>query len=495
MPQRPDASETTVPGAVLTILRAVSGRSQKQLAAAAGLASRTISAYEKGRTALPLARLQALVSALDLPPAELEAALRFLLERRAAIARHRGGGPEAALHAEIEAIAAGTGRNWEEFTRATLVEVVAQARILEARRQAPSLWDRLLPYAAGERLAVVREEPEFQSWALCELVCEESVRAAADAAAAAVALGELAVEIALRATGEPSWRRRLEGYARAFLANAIRVAGRLADAGEAFDRALAVWESGAPADPAPLDGSRLLDLESSLRREQRQFDRALELVERALVVHPTGPAAARLLLSRAHTLEQRGDYEEAVKTLRRAALQIDRAIDPRLVLILEQHLVWDLCHLGRAAEAQPLLPEARALAVRLGNRLDLLRLRWVEARLAAGLGRVKEAIASFEEVRADFVRLNMPYDAALATMQLAVVLLQDGSRAAEVKALAVEAAPIFEDEGVHIEARKALALFRRAAHEEQVTLDFARRLATYLELARREPALAFGAAA
>jgi transcriptional regulator with XRE-family HTH domain len=493
MPQRPDASETTVPGAVLTILRAVSGRSQKQLAAASGLASRTISAYEKGRTALTLARLQELVGALELPPSELEAAFRYLLERRAAIARHRDGGPEAAWHAEVEAIVAGTSRKWGDFTRTTVTEILDQVRILEARRQAPDLWERLLPYAAGERLALVREEPEFQSWALCELVCEESVRAAADDATAAVALGELAVEIALRVAGDPGWRKRLEGYARAFLANSIRVAGRLAVAGEAFERALTVWHSGAPIDPAPLDSSRLLDLEASLRREQRRLDLARKLLDRALEEHPTGPAAARLLLKRAHTLEQLDDYEGAVATLRRASGQIDPSSDPRLVLIVRQHLAWDLCHLGQVAEAERLLPETRALAVRLGNRLDLLRLRWVEARVAGSLGRIYDAIAAFQEVRTNFVTLNMPYDAALATMQLAVVLLEQGGRSAEVRALAAEAAPIFENERVPPEARKALDLFRRSVEEERVTLSFARRVSAYLELARREPALPFAA--
>jgi transcriptional regulator with XRE-family HTH domain len=495
MSQRRDASETTVPGAVLAILRAVSGRSQKELAAAAGLDSRTISAYEKGRTTLTIARLQELVGALDLPPAELEAAVRYLSERRAAIARHRGGGPEAALRAEIDVIAAGMARTWEDFTRGSVEEVLAQAGILVDRREAPGLWARLQPFAAGERLELVQEGADFQSWALCELVCEESEKAAADDAAAAVALGDLAVEIARRVAGEEGWRKRLKGYAQAFLANAIRVGGRLAAAGDAFEGALAVWESGAPADPAPLDGSRLLDLEASLRRGQRRLDESLELLERALKVHPTGPTAARLLVKRGKTLEELGDYEGAVANLRQAAPQIDPERDPRLQLAVILNLAWDLCELGRAGQGAALLPEARALAARLGNHLDLVRLRWVEGRLAAGLSHTEEAVSAFREVRDRFLTLKMPYDAALATMQLAVVLLGQDGRAAEVKALASEAAPIFEDEGVHSEARKALALFRRAAEEERATLDLARRLAAYLERARWQPALSFAAPA
>jgi|HubBroStandDraft_3_1064219.scaffolds.fasta_scaffold05321_3 tetratricopeptide (TPR) repeat protein len=498
MPQRPDASETAIPGIVLTILRAMSGRSQKEIAAASGLDGRTISALETGRTVLTLPRLRRLVAAMDLPLGEIGAIVRFVAERRATIARHQSAGPEAVTGAEAEGIedfALEKGRSAEEWTRTTLGEMVEHVRVLEARRKAPALWAQLAGLAPGERRAVAREAAEFQSWALCELVCEESVRAAADDAAAALALGELAVEIARVAAVKETWKRRLEGYALAFHANALRVAGRLATAGEAFDQALAAWNSGTPAEPWPLDSTRLLDLEASLRREQGRLDLALELLEKALEVHPNGPAAARLLLNQASTLERMGDYEDAVATLRRAAEEIDPENDPRLAFILRQQLAWDLCQLGRAGEAEPVLSEARALATALGHRLDLVRLRGVEARLAAGLGRIAEAATAFREVRDRFCELGMPYDAALATVQLAVVFLEQGGYAGEVKALAAEAAGIFQDERVHAEARKALILFRQAAEEEAVTADFARGLAVYLERARREPNLPFPVAA
>ena len=488
-----DASETTVPGRVLAILRTVSGWSQKQLAAASGLHHDQISNYERGRTEPPLSKLQVLLEVMGLPPQLLEAAIAFLSEADAAVARFRGG--EDDVLGSIDAIAAGVGRSWQQFARSNLIELISEARNLEARRQAPVLWARLRPYSAVERRAIVREVAEFQSWALCVLVCEESVAAAADDAAVAVVLGELAVEIALLARGDERWLKRLEGYARAFHANAIRVSGNLGAADEAFARALEVWASGAPADPGPLDATRLLELEASLRHDQRRLDESLELLDRAIAAHPTGAAGGRLLLKRAKTLEELNDYESAVATLRQAAPLIDPASDPRLSWILRFNLAFDLCHLGRAAAAAPLVPEIRALAEGIGNRLDLLRCRSLEGYVAAGLGSTAEAIAAFREVLAGFVASSMPFDAALATMQLALVYLVQGGRTAEVKALAAQAAPIFEHEGVHLEARKALALFCRAAQEERLTLELVRRLAIYLERARSAPALAFEAIA
>jgi hypothetical protein len=47
---------------------------------------------------------------------------------------------------------------------------------------------------------------------------------------------------------------------------------------------------------------------------------------------------------------------------------------------------------------------------------------------------------------------------------------------------------------VHAEARKALDLFRRAAEQERLTVELARRLLAYLHRARNDPALRFGAA-
>ena len=52
-------------------------------------------------------------------------------------------------------------------------------------------------------------------------------------------------------------------------------------------------------------------------------------------------------------------------------------------------------------------------------------------------------------------------------------------------------APVFQDQGVHAEARKALTLFRRAVELETVTLELVRRLVGYLYQARHDPDLRF----
>jgi hypothetical protein len=93
-------------------------------------------------------------------------------------------------------------------------------------------------------------------------------------------------------------------------------------------------------------------------------------------------------------------------------------------------------------------------------------------------------------VRREFVARELAYDCALASLELAVLLLDYG-RTAEVPGLATEMLWIFRAQGVHREALAALRLFCDAAMEKRVTANLARRVAIYLYRAQHDPALTF----
>jgi phenylpyruvate tautomerase PptA (4-oxalocrotonate tautomerase family) len=86
----------------------------------------------------------------------------------------------------------------------------------------------------------------------------------------------------------------------------------------------------------------------------------------------------------------------------------------------------------------------------------------------------------------------MSYDVALALLEEAVLLLEEG-RAAEVKALAEELTEIFAENGVHREALAAVRLFQEAAATEEASAELARRVLRYLFRARHDPELRFEA--
>jgi tetratricopeptide (TPR) repeat protein len=136
----------------------------------------------------------------------------------------------------------------------------------------------------------------------------------------------------------------------------------------------------------------------------------------------------------------------------------------------------------------------RELAEQLRNGLDLVRTRWLEGNVRAGLGHHDEAVGCLNQVRSDFEQHKLPFDYALASLDLALVYQRQG-RPAEVRELAEEMLEIFRAFGVDREAIAALILFRDAAQKEAITVDLVKRLQDYLEKARVNPKLRFEAEA
>jgi tetratricopeptide (TPR) repeat protein len=480
-------------GTVLTVLRTIRSWSTAGLADAEGVERGTIRDYESGRKELSRRKLQHLVATMGFPARMLDRAVSFVESTRLAGEWARGEQDVDAIEAQIEAIAAEVGWSITGTVRQLLRRLTAGGQALEARRQAPAQWARLRAYSREQRRVLVREAAEFKSWALCELLCAESESAAADSPGRALELAELALEIAGAAeVEERRWRR--QGFAWGFVGNARRVGNDLLGAAQAFDESKRLWNAGEAGDEGFLDGSRLLDLEASLRRDQRRLPEALKLVEQAAAASQGGEAMGRLLLKKAKILEELGEYPAALSELRKAAQLLAAPSELRLGLVLRFNLADILCHLGRTAEAESMLPEVRVVAVRLGNDLDLVRLRWLEGRVAAGQGRFEEAAAAFRQVRDDFERRQLPYDQALVTLELAALLVGRG-RTGEVKQLARRAAPVFLALEIHREAQRALAVFRQAAAEETLSVELARRLVAYFYRARHDDQLRFEVAA
>ena len=89
-----------------------------------------------------------------------------------------------------------------------------------------------------------------------------------------------------------------------------------------------------------------------------------------------------------------GEPEQAIQLLQEAEGLVDAQRDPRLFLCLRHNLLCNLTTVAQYDEALRMLPEVEALCRELGNPLDLLRLRWAEARIAAGLGQTDTAPSS-----------------------------------------------------------------------------------------------------
>jgi len=474
----------------LTSLRTAQGWTQKDLAQAVGISKKLISFYERGRSVLSREMLERMVAAMGLGPAAIDSHLASLQSIRAsAEILDSPVGPTAGEHRRIETASAAAAREAVDQTRSVMTRAFQAPRIRRARQEAQELWSSLKGRPIHAQRTLVDGEENYRSWALCERLCAESEKAAPADAGRAVELAGLALRIAGLIPAPEAWRSRLQGYAWAHLGNARRVAGDLPGSEEAFVRGRKLWESGAAADPGLLDEGRVLDLEASLRRDQRRFGEALVAHDRALIVTPSTDQGY-ILLNKASTLEQSGNSGGAIETLRQAALRVDARREPRLWFALRFQQAVNLCHLKKHEEAGELLPEVRGLASQLGNESDLVRVLWLEGRVAARLGRHEKAFGALSRVREEFISRGIAYDAALASLELAVLYLEQ-RRPEEVKLLARQMAPIFQAQGVHREALAALRLFCRAAGDETVTVEMARHLVEYLHRARHDPNLRF----
>ncbi len=475
---------------VLTFLRSGLGCSQVDLALRAGISPSLLNAYEHGRKPLHRGRLEQLVGFLGLGAEAIDRELADLAAHRAAA---RSGGPEGDASArsrrQVEKVVARAGRLMEELARPLLTLLTVEGEGIRAREHAEVLWARLKKRKPEERLALVELGQKFHHWGLCERLAAESIEEAASRPAEALRLALLSQRIAELVSGHEPWRRRLQGYAGAHVSNALRVNSDLPAADAAFSRAKKHWEDGAPGDPGLLNESIVPWLEATLRKVQRRFPLALRRIDEALAVD-SGDLQGRLLLAKAQILEALGDLEGSSAVLGKAAPMIDREREPRTAFGLEFQLHANRCLAGRAAEAEPSLPRVRALGERLGQEMDLARVVWIEAKVAAGVGRVAEAEAAFTQVRQVFTAHKLALSAALVSLDLALLLLDQG-RTAEVKRLAESMAWIFAAQGVEPEALAALRLFCDAARKEAATGELAKRLVHYLYRVQHDPELKF----
>jgi tetratricopeptide (TPR) repeat protein len=488
-----DAAEARL---AFILLRSSTKLDQAGFAAAARISASQVSVYERGERAVPRRVLERAADAAGFPRALLDpllqtirsfrrAARRWPQENRAFADAFLAGLLELGLEI-LELIDLGGAEREPTHAR--------QAPKAEDRVEAEKLWSRLRRYTAAQRLALVEEAEELRTWALAERVAAESLAVAGSSPARALELAELSLRIAELCPGEEWLRARAQGYAWFHVGNARRGTSDLPGAVGALATAKRFWEAGAQGDPGLFKAVVVLALESDVLYEQRHYSAALERIERALEVD-TGEVRGKLLLTKAQILEALGDTEASTEVLREAVPCADDEKEPRTALGVQFHFLVNLCEEGRAGEAAAGLPAVRALAERLGQKMDLVRVAWLSGKIAAGCGEAEEAEAAFELARRAFADHEPPLalDHALVSLDLALLLLEQG-RTAEVKTLAGQMARVFNGQGVQQEALAALRVFCEAARREAVTVELARRVIRFLHRLRYDPGLRFESA-
>lgn len=369
-----------------------------------------------------------------------------------------------------------------------LGEVSSEAtEILQEIDHAATLLGEILGRPGPDRKRLVEEQPRFRALMLCDLLLDRSLEAGFTDPGTAVELADLAVVVSGRLDADHYGEALVEdAKARAWghLANAFRIANDLRQAEEALRKAEEHHELG--GEDAYL-GAEILGFKSSLRNAQGRHMEAAALLDPAIRIYREAKdrhREGRTIIKKASSLSYAGKNAQAIRLVRQGLAKIDIFEEPRLLVSARHNLIGYLNEVGRHEEALRALTETRGLYLQLGERPSLVRLRWLEGKILRDLGRADEAEAAFREVRDEMIGLSLGLDAALVSLELAMILLERGDTG-ELKRLAAEMIPLFESRDDHQKALAAFVLFQKAAEAEQVTLGLLQEVATSLDQMRR----------
>jgi tetratricopeptide (TPR) repeat protein len=393
----------------------------------------------------------------------------------------------------------------EEQYDEVLTRAVASARSLTKRwEKETAKLDRALvlleevPGGPGDSKFPYRQAQALHGWPLCEALLRKSYEVRFSDPKRMLSLAESAASVAKNIRLEkypwPGFVADLQARAFAEMGNAFRVNDRFASAEKAFEEALESLDQGTGD---PLLQARVLDLLASLRSDQRRLEDAISLLDQVhdLYLEADDPhLAGRALIKKGINTHYLCQPQQAVGILRQGMKLLDPERDPQLVSVAQQGLLHALTNCGEYQQASRLLLRSGLREAFAAEPLNLLKLRGVEGKIHAGLGRLATAERAFSHVREEFLRIGQFYEAALVGLELAAVWLRQG-RAAEVQELAAEMHEIFDELGVEQEAAKAFYFVREACRTQAVNLLLIERIRAFLERLPWRPGLRFEPAA
>lgn len=316
-------------------------------------------------------------------------------------------------------------------------------------------------------------EAGFATPDVCESLLDRSFALRFSDPGAMLRLAELAAQSAEELDTEVYGAESVADFqARAWaeVANAHRVIGDLPQADRMMTRAVDCRSRGT-GDARLL--ARLADLAASLACAQRRFDQAFRLLDIAYSIYiklDDRQAAGRVLIARGLYAGYTGDPLEGIRFLVHGLNTIDRVRDPKLAFQALHNVLLLRVELGEYEEARRSLQQMRPLYGQYSDELMDIKLRWIEGRIAAGLGELEEAESAFAESRDRFDRIGLGYRAALASLDLVSVWLQQG-RTGEIRQLVAELLVTFRAVGVEREALAGVLLLRDAVECEQATVE------------------------
>lgn len=241
--------------------------------------------------------------------------------------------------------------------------------------------------------------------------------------------------------------------------------------------------------------ARILDLRASLAADERQFGDALQGLDRVYRIYEQlrdRHLVGRTLVSTGIFLDYQGNTTAALQCFQSALEHLDQERDPSLFASAQLSSIFASVTCGEYREAGRVLFASGLREVFAQDPLNLAKLRWVEAKIFAGLDRLDHAEHALLQARSMFEQHSLTFRAALAGLDLAEVWMRQGGRLAEVRRLAAETFRVFQRIGVGREALLAAGYLVEACREGLVTVALIQHVSRFLTRFERDPNLAFG---
>jgi tetratricopeptide (TPR) repeat protein len=376
-----------------------------------------------------------------------------------------------------------------------MVQAVLTSTLGELKRQhrqAEKDFRELLALPQEERLGKIGQaRRRFKGSHLVHLLLNQAEQEFTRDPEEAKNLAHVAHKVVLHSPAESS-AVETEALVYAFLGNAYRAAGDRRQADGYFINARKFVRHNIVTEPAAL--ARIDELEGSLRKDQRRFGEAEEMLSRALVLFGMSGGRpgemGRVLVNLGDLYFVQGKTVTAIEMTRFALQLLSPNSHARLYTMARYNLALQLTENGQPEEAAGILESDADLFAQMREPWAQLRLLCIRGKIAAMRGDLPGARSLFEEARSGFIQEGIAFDAAIVSVELALVHLRTGDLPA-VRALAEEIVLAFQAQDVHREVMAALLLFQQAARQEALTIDLAEDLASYLKRARENPELRF----
>jgi hypothetical protein len=305
----------------------------------------------------------------------------------------------------------------------------------------------------------------------------------------ALLAAECAEQLDARAYGA-MWVCDFKCRAQAELGNAFRVIDQIESAEAALVKARRYFELGSQSEVLEV---RLLELEASVCADSRRFSDAsmrLAKVQSYHVRQGNNHLAGRALLKNGLYTGYAGHSEKALQLLDESLKLIDGEQHPTLVYAARHNQILFLIDLGHFREAEKQLFLLRSLRHHAGGKVNELRFLFLEGRIDAGLGRSERAEKAFRTIREGALGLNRAYDSALASLDLAAVLLAQ-RKAREATKEVTAASKVFIALRVDREAFMTVIMLRTACEMQLATQTMVERVAKFLRRLENDPTARF----